>query len=90
MTTAQQLWDTINEGGEGYRPNYAMRSARPVVVKTAAAGRMLRDQRGNYIPEAKVIARLAADEAKLPTLTNASAIAIVTASIAADRALLAA
>jgi hypothetical protein len=51
---------------------------------------MLRDARGNLVPESKVRARLAANIAKLPTLTNASAIEIFTAEIAADEALLAA
>lgn len=83
------LWDCINEGGEGYRPAYAVRRAAPVAPKTVPAGRMLRDARGNYVPESKVRARLAASIAKLPTLTNASAIEIISAEISADQALLA-
>jgi hypothetical protein len=84
------LWDTINEGGEGCRPDFARRAA-PVVAKAAApVSRMLRDARGNYVPEAKVRARLAANIAKLPTITNASAVEMFRAEIAADEALLAA
>lgn len=92
MTNAQHaaLWDVINEGGEGYRPDYAIRRATPVAARPAAqADRMLRDAKGAYVPAAKVAARLAANVAKLSRLTDATAIAIVSASIAADQALLA-
>ena len=82
------VWDVINEGGEGYRPDCAVRPARQVVKTASAPSRMLRDASGAYIPEAKVRARLAANEAKLVTLTNAYAIEITAAAVAADRALL--
>jgi hypothetical protein len=89
MTNQQALWDCINEGGEGYRPDYARRSA-PVTTKAAApTGRMLRDARGAYVPESKIRARLAANIAKLANLTNAYATEITQAEIAADQALIA-
>lgn len=89
MADYAALWDTINEGGEGYRPDYAARPSRLATKLAAAtAPRMLRDARGVYIPEAKVRARLAANVAKLTTLTNASAIEVIAAAVAADRALL--
>lgn len=90
MSNHQALWDVINEGGEGYRPGYARRTAKMVASRPAAqADRMLRDAKGAYVPASKVAARLAANIAKLPSLTNTSAIEIVSASIAADQALLA-
>ena len=91
MTNEQALWDCINEGGEGYRPDYSMRRAMPRAARqnvTVAPSRMLRDSRGHYLPESRVAARLAANIANLPTLTNASAIEIVAAEIAADQAMM--
>jgi hypothetical protein len=77
---AKALWDVINEGGEGYRPAYARR-ATVKVHAPVASDRMLQDERGNLIPESKLRARLAKDEAKLPNITSESARAIVLASI---------
>ena len=83
-----------NEGGEGYNPHrkWIAKTAPatvPAVAKTTDA-RMLRDERGNSIPAAKLAARLAKDTATLPTLINESARAIVQASIDFARAQLAA
>lgn len=88
--TTKQLWDTINEGGEGYRPDAARRAA-PVVAKVAAVtdSRMLKDERGNLIPAAKLAARLARDLDRLPSLTNQSARDITQAAIDFARAQLA-
>ena len=84
--------DLINEGGEGFNPHpkwIAKTAAAVAPVATVKADRMLRDARGNTVPESKVRARLAKSLATLPTLTNASAIELFRADIAADQALLA-
>ena len=76
--------DLQNEGGEGYNPHakWIAKAAAPVVTSTAASDkRILRDERGNLIPAAKMAARLAKDTATLPRLTDESARRIVQASI---------
>lgn len=78
----------VNEGGEGYNPHqkWAPKTqAAPSHVAKTADSRMLRDERGNMIPAPKLAARLAADEARIASLTDASAIAIIAASIAHAR-----
>ena len=84
--------DGMNEGGEGFNPHSKwIAKVAPVSSAVAAAqsSRMLRGADGNLIPESKVRARLEKNIAKLPSLTNASAAEIISAEIAADRALLA-
>lgn len=94
MTNAKHaaLWDVINEGGEGYRPDYAARRAANVSKQAAApkVGKMIRDASGMTLDGNKVIARLQKNIAKLPSLTNATAIEIFEKDIAADTALLSA
>lgn len=84
--------DLYNEGGEGYNPHNkfvtntgkpAPRPAYGVATPTPVkhTGRALRDERGNVIMESALRARLEKDEAKLPGLTNAFGIKIVTEAI---------
>lgn len=89
MRNEVAVWDVINEGGEGYRPACAQRSDRTVAQRApGAVDRMLRDAQNRCVPASKVAARLARDQARMLTLTDATAIAIVQESIDADRALL--
>lgn len=64
------------EGGEGYNPHpkyISVSTAKPIAAASRPAPRMLRDERGNYIPADKLAARLAADEAALASVTDATA-----------------
>ncbi|KQP37589.1 hypothetical protein ASF44_14700 [Pseudorhodoferax sp. Leaf274] len=94
INPAWKAWNDVqNEGGEGYNPHekWIAKTAAPVAAKTPAhLDRMLRQADGRPVPESKVRARLEKALATLPTLTNASAIAIFERDIAADQALLAA
>lgn len=76
-----------NEGGEGYNPHpkYVMRQP----AKPSVSSRMVKDERGNLIPSHKLAERLAQDEARLQTITDDSARAIVIQSIEFARAALA-
>jgi hypothetical protein len=82
MITSQQLWDTINEGGEGYRPEFARRAVpiARVIAKTSAVV-MVRDERGNLVPADKMAARLAKDIDRLARVTDVSARRLIQASI---------
>jgi hypothetical protein len=88
----KQFNDLYNEGGEGYNPHpkFIDRQAAPVVAKhSAATARLVKDERGNIVPAAKMAERLAKDEARLARVTDASARAITQASIDFARAALA-
>jgi len=84
----KQLWDVINEGGEGYRPDYAMRNAAPVVARKVVADTILKDSKGRPVPRSKVEGWLAADLARLDKITDATARAITERAIAEYRATL--
>ena len=82
-----------NEGGEGYNPHSKwIAKVAPVAAAAAKAApvRYLRDERGNTIGSDKLAARLAAEEATLPRLTDAGAIEGLQKRIAFARAQLAA
>ena len=85
--------DINNEGGEGYNPHpkFIARAAigASVAAKAAADSRILKDERGNLIPAAKMAERLAKDGARLARITDESAKAITQASINFARAALA-
>ena len=78
--------DLQNEGGEGYNPHTKWAPAAPATAAAKIDNRMLRDERGNLIPVAKLSARLAADLAKLPALTNSYAVEICQSAINHARA----
>jgi hypothetical protein len=83
--------DGMNEGGEGFNPHqkWVVKASAPVAAKTpGAVDRMLTLADGRVMPESKVRARLEKALTTLPTLTNASAIALFERDIAADRAAL--
>lgn len=86
--------DLANEGGEGYNPHpkFIARAATPVVATAAkaVANKLVKDERGNTVPAAKMAERLAKDEARLTKIADASARAITQASIEFARAALAA
>lgn len=90
----KQYQDVVNEGGEGFNPHpkYITRQSVPAVAKpvATASSRMVKDERGNTVPAAKMAERLAKDEARLAKITNESARAITQASIDFARAALAA
>ena len=80
MVSQKALWDTINEGGDGYRPDYAKQAPRrPVSRETYLA---------DGTPRSKVEARLAKDLSRLPNIADMSARVITEAAIAAARKLL--
>lgn len=86
INPAWQTWNDLqNEGGGGYNPHPKFISAPAARVAPKAANRMLRDQRGNLIPESMLRASLAKDEARLATITNAVAREITQAAIAHAR-----
>lgn len=83
----RQWQDLQNEGGEGYNPHAKWISAAPVANRVAQpAGGMLKDERGNLVPAAKLAARLARDQQRLSIITDASARAITLAAINHARA----
>ena len=81
----KQYNDLQNEGGEGYNPHPKWIAPAVAAAAVETDNRMLRDERGNLTPAAKLSARLAADLARLPALTNAYAVEICQASISHAR-----
>lgn len=98
MQTINPAWkqfnDLHNEGGEGYNPHpkYIARAAAPVVAPAAkaVANKLVKDERGNTVPAAKMAERLAKDEACMLRITDASARSLTQARIDFARAALAA
>lgn len=96
MNTINPAWkqfnELFNEGGEGYNPHpkFIARSAAPATAKApAVAARLVKDERGNTVPAAKMAERLARDESRMTKITDASARAITQAAIDFARAALA-
>lgn len=96
MNTINPAWkqfnDLVNEGGEGYNPHpkFIARQVAPVAAKApAAAARLVKDERGNLVPAAKMAERLSKDEARMTKITDASARAITQTAIDFARAALA-
>lgn len=90
INPAWKNWQALqNEGGEGYNPHpkwiERAETTKVSAPVTATDKRMVRDERGNYVPAHKLAASLADDIAKLSRITDASARAIVEASIAHAR-----
>lgn len=77
------LWDTINEGGEGYRPAYARTAPRKAATRMPGTDRYL----ANGERASKIEARIAKDTARLVGLTGAAR-QMTAERIAADRKLL--
>lgn len=91
INPAWQDWQiTQNEGGEGYNPHpkwiEVAASPKAATTTTKTDNRMLRDERGNYIPASKLAAAMERDIARLDKITDATARAIVEAGIAHARA----
>ena len=82
MTTQAQIWDCINEGGEGYRPDFARRAA-PVKSALAAGSNKYTK---SFRLRATVQATLDRNIAQLANITDASALEIAQHSIDALRA----
>lgn len=98
MQTINPAWkqfnDLVNEGGEGYNPHpkFITRAVAPVVAPAAkaVANKLVKDERGNLVPAAKMAERLAKDEARMVKITDESARRITQAAIDFARAALAA
>ena len=81
MTTQAQIWDCINEGGEGYRPDFARRTV-PAKATTAAAKKYTK----SFRLAATVQATLDRNIAQLANITDLAARAITERAIEALRA----
>ena len=82
MTTQAQIWDCINEGGEGYRPDFARRSAAPKAAPVAGVKKYTK----SFRLAATVQATLDRSIDQLANITDASAREIAERSITALRA----
>lgn len=86
INPAWQAWNDLqNEGAEGFNPHAKWIAAAPVRA-VSSDNRMLRDERGNLIPAAKLAARLAKDESRLSKIADLSARLITQQSIDFARA----
>ena len=80
--THADLWDCINEGGEGFRPEYARRAAPVKAAPVAGAKKYTK----SFRPAAKVQASLDILVARLAVVTDLYARELIERDIAAMRA----